>query len=111
MMNNLESILKKISNNSCKRNDVKTVIMLYEDPDAYIGDSFIRLLHLKPVRRFYENARISLNYLKKDYRFIYSALLKNNPYLDELLQLQWAEIPFESYDVILCLTFDERELL
>ncbi|OQP67534.1 glycosyltransferase family 9 protein [Niastella populi] len=113
MKNNLilDSFLKKISNNNCKRNDVKSVILLYEDPDAYIGDSFIRLLHLKPVRGFYQNARISLNYLKKDYTFIYSALLQNNPYLDELHQMQWAEIPFESYDVILCLTFDERELL
>jgi hypothetical protein len=113
MKNNLslESILKKISNNNCEHNDVKNVILLYEDPNVYIGDTFIMLQYLMPISAFYKNARVSLNYINKSYLNVYRGLLQNNPYLDELLQLQWAEIPFESYDVILCLTFDEHELL
>jgi hypothetical protein len=107
----LESILKKISNNNCKHNDVKNVILLYEDPHVYIGDTFIMFQFLKSISAFYKNAKVLLNYINKAYSNVYRGLLQNNPYLDELLQLQWAEIAFESYDVILCLTFDEHELL
>lgn len=113
MKNNLESTLKKISANNCPRNEVKTVIFLYEDPGAYkgIGDCFIRLQFIKPISTFYKNARFSINFINKKYTKIVSALLPNNPYVDEVLHLQWAEIPFESYDVILCQTHNEPELL
>jgi hypothetical protein len=111
MINNLESTLKKNSENNCARNDAKTVILLFEAPTNFIGDNFVIFQYLKSISAFYKNARVSLNYINKGYTNLYNALLQNNPCLDELLQLQWAEIPFESYDVILCLTLAESELL
>lgn len=110
-MHNL-TLAKIVENNKqYHRDEVKNIIVLYEEPVLFIGDSIIRIHYLAGLKVFFPNAKVTMNFVNKDFAECYHALIQNNPNLDILVQRQWAEIPFESYDMVICLIHEELNLL
>jgi len=105
--------LAKIVENNKKyhRDDVKNIIVLYEEPVLFIGDSLIRIHYLTGLKAFFPNAKVTMNFVNKDFAECYHALIQNNPSLDILVQRQWDEIAFESYDIVICLIHEELNFL
>lgn len=106
------TLAKIVENNKqYHRDEVKNIIVLYEEPVLFIGDSMIRIHYLAGLKAFFPNASVTMNFVNKDFAECYHALIQNNPNLDILVQRQWAEIPFESYDIVICLIHEELNFL
>lgn len=101
-----------LNNNSAfNPNDARRVLILYEETTFLIGDTCLKFDQFKVCRYFFRHATITLNLKESSSIPMYMALLKNNPYIDEINHSKWEDIRFESYDIIICITAAELALL
>lgn len=92
--------------------DVKRVLILYEEKIKYIGDCCIRFDKLRYFRSFFNDAEVSINFRRShQQQFYINALLRNNPHLAAITELEWEAIGFQQYDVVVCLSNEEAQLL
>lgn len=98
-------------NQTIEENEVKRILIVYDEKLLFIGDSCLKFDQLRPLKSFYKNASIDINWKNAKYSGVYTALLTNNPNITNLTNCDWQEIDFAGYDIILCITPDEKQLL
>jgi len=96
---------------SVDRFSVKQVLILYDDSALKIGDSCQRFYGLGAFKSYFVNARLDFSYRGTRHSEVYEALLKHNPYLDGFFNEDWEKIAFREYDVVICFSDRENELL
>jgi len=87
------------------------VIILYEEKNTVLGDACIKSDKFRYLRSFLHADHLHLNLTNKQNQKFYEGLLKNNPYIDKLTDLQWEEIRFEEFDAVICITHHEDRFL
>lgn len=112
-MENIQHTLQQIVNNCAALNkeNVKQVLVMYEEKIHNIGDCCIRFDKLKYFRSFFNNASVDMNFGSHDNTKYIDGLLKNNPHLSSISQLPWSDISFERYDVIIMIAYDQQKVL
>jgi hypothetical protein len=90
---------------------VKTVLLLYEEKEFFVGDTCVRIEFLRNFKSFFENARIYVNCINDKLASILASLIENNPFVDGFSHLQWANLEIETYDVIFCISHEEDHFL
>jgi hypothetical protein len=113
MMKEFQTILDQIVFNtqSIDYDNVRRVLVLYEEKMIRIGDCCIRFDKLKYFKSFLKNATVDINFSIKENFNVYNAFLKNNPHVNSISTLSWKDIDFESYDIVFCVKYDERAFL
>ncbi|MBO9730355.1 MAG: hypothetical protein J7623_17070 [Chitinophaga sp.] len=100
------------NNLSLNNTKVKRVLILYDEGKFFLGDSCITLSRLAISRLFFgEETEIDLNCCNKEARALYGALTKNNPAFSNVTCFHYDEIDYEHYDLIICMTIHEDQLL
>jgi hypothetical protein len=94
-----------------KRNRVKRVILLYDEELKLVGDSCVRFDKMKYFSEFFGNPVVDINFRSKKSEWIYDALLKNNPHVATISNLDWDDIPLLDYDIVFCISYTERLFL
>lgn len=109
----MEMILQKIlsNNNNIENDKVRRVLIIYHEELFFIGDTCIKFNELKVFRFLYKNAGIDINFTVDRYVSKYKALLKNNPYIDNISNLPINEIDFVNYDIVVCIDYREDLIL
>lgn len=92
------------------RHNIKSVLVLYEDHFFTIGDSCITLDKLNVLKKYFGQARITINFLSSAPLVRYMALLENNPYLDERIQVPLESLNLKDYEVVICIVQDEWKI-
>ncbi len=112
-MKNLKLTFDKIVKNTSEivDEDIKQILLLYEEKIVFIGDCCVRFDKFRYFRSFLNNATITLNFAHKENFKFYDGLLKNNPHVDHITTLDWAEIGFEKYDIVFCISYREEKFL
>lgn len=100
------------NNQLINREKVKQVLIIFQPEVFFLGDTFIQIDKLKVCRSWFKNASISLHF-PGDAGMYKScqAFLQNNPYLDGFAHNKLTEIRFDKYDVIICASYKEKEIL
>ncbi len=107
--NNQYIVDRVLYNNSrLNKNTVKRVLIIYDEGLFFIGDSFIMIDRFGLVKKFFPAASIEINCLNNKYLDFYRSFAANNPHFDDVFSLDYADIPFESYDVIICIAIREE---
>jgi len=111
-MENTQSTLQAIlrTTNAVVKTDVKSILVLYEEKIHNIGDCCVRFDKLKYFRAFFNNATLNLNFKSENLKFI-DGLLTNNPHIAAISLLDWNEIEFEKYDIVIAVMYNEEKLL
>lgn len=99
------------NNAALDRMGVKRVLILYEEKIFLIGDACINFNELRYFRTFFPAATVQINFLNQQNKNKYEALLTNNPFLDDITLLPWSAIDFSTYNVVVCVTYNEVALL
>lgn len=94
-----------VNSNTCR------VLIIYDEQKLFIGDSLINFSKLAILRSFFKETLFDINCRNKAHMPVYEALLKNNPAIGRLTNLDYYEIDFIAYDVVICITPFETELL
>src|SRR5687767_7810637 len=68
---------------------VKSVLLLYEENDFFIGDTCLITQNLMSFRSFFENAGIYVNCNNNKLAKLFKSIIENNPNVDGFLNLQW----------------------
>jgi hypothetical protein len=112
-MNNAHILLSRILENNQKvqENAFKKILIIYEEKSFFIGDTCLLFNKLRYVRMFFKNAKVDINFLNKRNMKFYLAILENSPYFDNIVEEEWTDITFENYDIVLCITYCETQLL
>lgn len=112
-MQNHQLIMEATLNNNVKvnRDNVKRLLIVYQEKSFFIGDAFIDLNEIKGIRLFFRRSEIDINFVNKQNAPMYNALLKNNYNLDNIGFLDWNEIDYIQYDTVICASNDEEVLL
>ena len=113
-MNLSQLLLDQINFNNSKisrENVNKLLIIFQEEHRFFIGDTIMRFDRLKYLKSYYTQAQVDINFFHKEYLDEYNALIANNPNVDKTFGLSFDEIDFLSYDVIICLSYDEKGIL
>jgi hypothetical protein len=100
------------NNQLVDKEKVKQVLIIFQPEVFFLGDTFIQIDKLKVCRSWFKNASITLNFIGDAgiYRSC-QAFLENNQYLDEFAQTELTDIRFDNYDVIICASYKEKEIL
>lgn len=69
---------------------------------AIVADAFAKL---ERVKEFFPNATIYINAIRGIE--IYRVLLKNNPFIKSLLSIDWINLQFTEYDLVISVSDDE----
>jgi ADP-heptose:LPS heptosyltransferase len=93
------------------KDDVRNILVLYDDKRLAIGDACIRLANLRYMKEYFRNAAVDINFVNTAHLHIYSGLLLNNPEVDNILAYQWDEIDFSAYDAVFFGAFNEEEFV
>lgn len=101
----------KINNTKVNRHRVKKILIIYEEKELFIGDSCIMFDKFKACKIFFSNASVDINFNIKKYEDCYRALLKFNPNVDNIPDLNWDAINYNFYDLVICVTHQEEALL
>lgn len=100
------------TNRRYDRRQVKRALILYEDAEFVLGDNIIILHNFGLIRQFLgEPVVFDLNIVTQKYVEKYKALLGNNPHFDHLTFIQVPDIPFDQYDLVICISTFEVALL
>ncbi|PWV44508.1 glycosyltransferase family 9 protein [Chitinophaga sp. S165] len=105
----LERILE--NNQQLQVEHVKKILIIYEEKSFFIGDTCLLFNKLRYVRSFFPNAEVDINFLNKKNMRLYRPILENSPNFDNIRDDEWSDIPFEDYDMLLCITYKELLLL
>jgi hypothetical protein len=109
----MSSFLQHINKNcqALEIQKISTILILIDEEKLYIGDSCKKFTQIKMCQSFFPNAAIDMNFNNRSHIPIYKAILKNNPYVKQVLDLSWENIPFHDYDIVICVTPNEELLL
>jgi ADP-heptose:LPS heptosyltransferase len=109
----IQSFFSKILdyNQSIAEYEVEKILVLYDEKVLFIGDSCLKFDQLRPLKSFFKHASVDINWKNTGYTTVYTSLLGNNPYITNLTNLDWQEIDFAAYDIIVCITPEEKQLL
>lgn len=112
-MERLNDMIQKLTADSTKidRHMVERILIVYEEPEFFIGDSCIMFDKFKACKQYFANAGVDINFNVRVYADAYSALLKANPYIDGIFDLDWKDIDYNRYDLVFCVTAQEDVLL
>jgi hypothetical protein len=89
---------------------VRSVLILYEDDFFFIGDACIILDKLHVCKKFFEQAKVDINFLSSSPLDRYLALLQNNPYLDDITQRPLESLDVSHYEIVICVVQDEIKI-
>jgi len=105
------AFLEVVSKNNAQynRKATKKVLLLYDYDFFYLGDTTRRFSLLKVLKTFFNDAELHINCVQ--YADYIRDILQNNPYVSSLSNMGWNDIYYEQYDVIICRTSREEELL
>jgi ADP-heptose:LPS heptosyltransferase len=112
-MNSFEPTLERIleNNQHLQVDKVSKILIIYEEMAFFIGDTCILFDKLRYVRSFFPNATVDMSFINAKNMKFYQAILQNNPNFDNITASEWDSIPFESYDLLICVTYKEYALL
>jgi hypothetical protein len=112
-MGDTRMILNKIVNHAVtiRNDDVRRILILYEEKNTNIGDFCIRFDKLKYVKKYFPNASISLNFSNRANEKYYDGMLRNNPYLSQISALDWGSIDLLQFDIIFLAALSEEGFL
>jgi hypothetical protein len=112
-MENMHVTFTTIRNNTAasRPENVKSVLILYEEQIFNLGDCCIRFNKLRCFRSFFTNASVEINFTDPGNQKYYDGLLKNNPHLDRISTNSWNDIDFSCYDMVICIAYNEQRLL
>jgi hypothetical protein len=103
---------KLLANNSCLNKDkVQRVLIIYDEGLFFVGDSFIMFDRFGLCKKFFGGASIEINCLNNKYIDHYRSFAANNPNFDNVFSLDYPDIPFENYDVIICVATGEEMII
>ncbi|MES2873710.1 MAG: hypothetical protein V4708_08305 [Bacteroidota bacterium] len=98
-----EALIAKIKdNNKIMPSEVEKVLLIHDFPNFYIGDTCVRFAKLRAISEFFPKARVDINCSDKEI-----PLLINNPFVQSVTSLQWDEIEFNHYDVLIYISLLE----
>jgi ADP-heptose:LPS heptosyltransferase len=106
-------ILDKISyaNTALKKENAKRILLLYEEKVLFIGDTCIKFGMFELFKSFFPNAHIDLNWKNSKFSEAYEALLQDNPIVNKMTNLDWSNLDFSCYDLVLIISFEEENFL
>ena len=110
---NYSPFLSKISENNSKieADNVKHILILNDINMFYIGDTCIQTARLRKTAKIYKNASIDLNTCNTKHYQLIGNITKHNPYISNYYNLQWDQIDFTKYDLIICGCIPELSFL
>jgi hypothetical protein len=91
--------------------DFSKTLLLYEEKLFPLGDCCIHFGKIKYLRTFLNNGLITVNFSDEHNEKYIDSLLKNNTDIDTVSTLQWEELQFDKFDLIICILFEEEKLL
>ena len=94
-----------------KHEDIRRVLILQEQKSFYIGDSCVWFSKLKHLRSFFNDAAMDLAFVNNQNHKYIDAFLKNHPAVDNIFMSSWDDVPFNDYDAVLLITFNEELVL
>ncbi|WP_160716965.1 glycosyltransferase family 9 protein [Chitinophaga solisilvae] len=112
--NQYQHTLNVILNNNreLKEASIRRVLVVYEEVEFFIGDTCILFDRFRLCRRFFgEQIPIDVSCLNKKYTALYESFSRNNPHVNSVNSLGYEDIDFTSYDVVVCIAYDEELLL
>lgn len=113
-MKNYQSTLDRILENNLHvdRSTIKNVLIVYEEEIFFIGDTCLRFDKFGQCKSFFgHNAAVHINCIRKQYREFYKCFLEHNSNIDTYADLDYEEIPYEQYDLIISGSCREDVLL
>ena len=104
-----EESLRKITalGEKLQDSEVASILIVLELKSFFIGDTLMKISDLKAVSRYWKNARIDLNCRMSEV----TILTEGNPYINNYIDLPIDEIELRIYDMILVISYQEREFL
>lgn len=90
--------------------NVRSLLVLYDDPNFFIGDTCIILDKLKICKQFFTQAHVTINFISHQHLEKYKVLLQNNPYIDTVLGEPIEKVDLTGYDFIICISMDEQRI-
>lgn len=91
---------------------IRRVLIMYEDPEFFLGDNCIILYKIGLFRNFFgEDTLIDINFLTEKYLEKYQAICKQSPGFSRVICLPPETVAYNEYDVVLCISADERPFL
>lgn len=105
----LELIIKNVS--LIKVQEIKRVLILYDEEVKLIGDFCVRFNKLKYFKEFLNNTIVDLNFSPVGSDQIFDCLLKNNPHISKTSRHLWPDIDFSVYDMIFFAGHNEHKFL
>ncbi|MDP1880836.1 MAG: hypothetical protein Q8K60_07840 [Parachlamydiaceae bacterium] len=108
-MNDSSLLLSKIiENNSRVHPDlIKRILIVYDLNMFAIGDTCIQVARFRKSAELYKNATIDLNTLNEKHHQLICNIIKNNPYISNYFNLEWDQLDFSTYDLIICACIPE----
>lgn len=91
--------------------DVRKVLILFEETVYSLGDTCIRFDYLKYIKWYFPNASIHINAGFERKSLFFSTLLMHNPHIDSISGVPRKQIDFISYDVVFCVSYTEQDIL
>lgn len=109
----IRNTLKKLNENleRIDREIIKNVLIVYNEEKVFIGDTCIIFDKLKYVKSFFPSAKIDLSFVAEEKFNFYWSFLKANPNFNRIICDDWENVDFANYDLALCVTNQENELL
>ncbi|MCW3465094.1 hypothetical protein [Chitinophaga nivalis] len=106
----LDRILE--NNQHIKKEQVKKVLIWYEEIDFFIGDTCLMFDKFRICKLFFgEDVVIDVNAVNKKYKDLYQVFFQHNPNVSNMFHAELDEVAFEEYDIMICVTYDEDILL
>lgn len=112
-MEQYQTTLQKLVHNAntLRMEKVRRILVLHEEKIDYLGDFCLRFNKMLQFRSMLNNAAVTINFAVESNRNFYEGILTNNPNIDQVTTLPWQDIPFDSFDIIFCVTLQEEKLL
>lgn len=100
------------SNLKLKPESIERVLFIYDDDVFFLGDNCMILYKLGLCKHFFgDHASVDINFLRGEYLEKYEGICKNNLNFSGLISQKLKHIPYDTYDVVICISLDERPLL
>jgi len=105
--------LKQVEDNGALSEATRfsSILVLHEEKITLLGDCCVAFSRIRHLKKFFDDVPLTMNFTDKHNTKYIQGLLKNNPHINTITELQWEDIAFQHFDLIICIMLDERKLL
>jgi hypothetical protein len=106
-------LLSKIQeiNSKIEVDKIKRILVVYDLNSFAIGDTCVSIARFRKSAQIYKSACLDINTVNKKHYELISNITKNNPYINNYFNLQWDQIDFSKYDLVICGCVPELKFL